>query len=431
MINTIRLMKDDVIRITGPARVEVKEGKLLVAGAIYVPGEFFIVHRFRSYSVMALEEAMINAVLGKGAEVARTSLEEEVIGKWLSLAKEIISDYRKTRRARILVVGPIESGKTSVAAFIANYFLQGGVEPVLIEADIGQEDLAVPGTIASKKVRKKFLWQRELGFESLRFVGCITPSKCGEKVIASAIDLINKEDPSEPLIINTDGWVNTQAALLHKLELVRWIRPTHIIVTDIGTYELLRNALRTYKVLYAEPPKNKVIRDREIRRQLRKESYLKYFAKGSVRSLDLATINLMNSSVFAGKPLKPDEVGKLLPCFRSEGIRVLYASIYKEYLNMVIVERSQSLMECLTNKESTFRLKVFVPQDFVGCLVGLVNEDGVDVGVGRILGIHFSANSVNISILTPYEGAIRGLIASQIKLKDDFQEVRGDMVCGL
>ena len=431
MINTIRLMKDDVIRITGPARIEVKEGRILVAGATYGRGESLIIHKFRSYGIMALEETLINAILGEGAEIAKTSLDEEVIGEWLGLAKGLLADYLKIGGARILVIGPIESGKTSLTAFIANYFLQNGIEPSIIEADIGQEDLAIPGTVAYKKIRKKFLWQRELGFESIRFVGCISPSLCGDKVVTAVIDLINKEKLMEPLIINTDGWVNTQAALLHKLELVRWIRPTHIVVTGVDAYKLFQSALGNYRVLYAQPSKNKAIRDREIRRQLRRESYIKYFTEGSVRQVDLGAIDLLNSIIFAGKPLNSDELGELLPCFKSEGIRVLYASIYKEYLNLIVAERDQSLTKCLPPKESGFRLRVYTPQDYVGCLVGLVGEDFVDAGVGKILGIRFLTNSVNISILTPYEGVIRGLIAGKIKLKDDFQEVRGDSVCAL
>ena len=432
MINTIRMVRNDVARINGPARVEVKEGRILVAGATYTSGEFFIVHKYRSYGMLALEEAKLNVVLGEGAGIEKVSHKEEVVREWLRIAEKLMNDFQGLgKRMKVLVIGPIDSGKTTLTAFIANYFLEKGVKPSIIEADIGQEDLAIPGTVALRKVNNKFLWQRDLDFQSLRFVGCITPSKCSDRVITSVLDLIIEEGSAEIVIVNTDGWVNTPSALLHKLELVRWVKPTHIVVTDGAIYELLKENLRSCEVLYAEPPRNKVTRDREVRKQLRKESYTKYFAKGRVRLVDLASVELIGFMTLLGKRVSLDELAKLLPCIRNEDIRVLYATTYKEYLNMVVEESNQSLRACLLSRGQEFRVRVNTPQDFLGCLVGLVGKEGKDVGVGKIVDLRFYRNSVTLSILTPYEGVIQGLVGGQIKLKDDFQEVLGGSECNL
>jgi len=430
------IARGDIIRILGPARVEVVSGKILVAGATYGPRESFIIHRFRSYGMLVLEEGLIKVVLGEGAEFVRVPPSEEVVEKWLSVAEELLSDFLRAGRGkgmRVLIIGPVDSGKTSLTGFIANYFLERGFEPYVLEADIGQEDLAVPGTVALSKIRNKFIWLRELDSQHFRFVGCITPSKCGAEIIASVMDLISEVRGDSLLIINTDGWVNSAAAMLYKLELIRWIKPSHILVTDREIYELLRNSLRSCKIYYAEPPKNRAIRDREARKELRKEAYLKYFSKGSVRSVDLSEVNLIGSAIFGGRRIYIDELASLFPCIRDQGVKVLYASKFREDLNIILenYEQLKSLSECLASRRLEVRLKTFAAQDFVGCLIGLQGGEGGEMGVGKIMDIKFSKGSPHLSVLTPYKGPIKGLIAGQVKLKDDFQELLGVRRCYL
>jgi len=59
----IHLEKGELIRVFGPAALGITKGQVEVLGARYSTGEKIIVHRLRSYTVLALEETILEANL--------------------------------------------------------------------------------------------------------------------------------------------------------------------------------------------------------------------------------------------------------------------------------------------------------------------------------------------------------------------------------
>ncbi len=419
----IRLNAGDVIRISGPANFTVTYGKIFLLGAVYGEGDSVIVHKYRSYGILAVKDSAIDVRLGEGGHLSKVNPAEEVVSEWLNIAEHLWSYYTSEGKLKAVIIGPVESGKTSAAAFISNYFISKGQPVYLLEGDIGQEDLAIPGTVALSLVDEVFLWQRELTFDALRFVGCITPHICKDTLLSAINDLTKLAKEDYPLIINTDGWVSDESALMFKAELIRWIRPTHVVVTDEDLYRFVRSSALGSEAIYLPPPKAVRERDRNARRYLRKELYRKYFERSRVVELSLKDTPFIKSRLFGGIEPSKDEISGLIP-EEALGFRVLRVSLIGNSV-YILVDKGRLRSIFFKNR----KIIIVSPRDLKGCIVGILNSEYSDVGAGIIESIKDLDGEVSIKVRTPYEGDVGGLIAGYIKLGRDYQEVGGERGC--
>ena len=419
----LNLRRDDVVRINGPARVEVKKGKVLVVGAIYSEGSAFVVHALRSYGIKALEDSELKLVLGSGASVEGPSEGEEVVDSWLKICTTLEDDLKTLSRALILIVGPIESGKTTLSAFITNYFLQKGVKVAIIDADIGQEDLDIPATIALAEPKEIFIWQRELMPSKLKFVGCISPQYCQSTILSALKELISEIiNNYKVIVVNTDGWITSQQAFEFKLNIIRWIKPTHVIVLDreLGMY--LTNSLpNNIKVIEAPKPLKVRERGRDERRRLRAEAYKKYFTSAKEVHIQLGNIKIIGSCIFNGKELSMDELSNYIKIPEELKKDIVYASKYFNNINIVLSSNSVHIPRL--EVRSGIEINIIKPKDYEGILVGILDERMNDVAVGIIRGIDFKNKTINI--VTPWDGKISAIIIGKVKLLLDTFEDTG------
>lgn len=57
--------------------------------------------------------------------------------------------YHGTAGPRIMVVGPVDVGKTSLCKILVNYALRLGRKPTVVDLDVAQSMLSVPGTVSA------------------------------------------------------------------------------------------------------------------------------------------------------------------------------------------------------------------------------------------------------------------------------------------
>lgn len=67
-------------------------------------------------------------------------------------AKASTGKEKELQGPRVLLAGPVDVGKSSIAKILVNYAVKSGWSPVMIDLDIGQGNLTVPGTIAAVPV---------------------------------------------------------------------------------------------------------------------------------------------------------------------------------------------------------------------------------------------------------------------------------------
>lgn len=405
--------KGAVIRVKGPARISVVRGRIMIVGAEYGENSSIIIHALRSYGIKALEDSVLDVSLGSDASIEIVNPEDEVVDRWLSVAESVLDDIDSAGKAKVIVIGPVESGKTTISAFIANRALVRGIIPALIEGDVGQEDIGVPGTVSLAYLKEPIVWQRQLKAEKIRFVGCLSPHGCISRIV-SAISLLVKEaeESSNVVIVNTDGWVNEHRAISYKLELIRSSRPTHVIVLDPVLATLFRKSLPpSISVITAPPPKVAAVRDRSDRRYLRTMAYKKYFTDNRVVTYGLEEVRVIGSCVLAGRELSPESVADEIGV---ESSGIVYAS---EYLGTryVILRRNTRAMDLPK------RYVIIREGEWEGLLLGVVDETLDDVGIAILRKINFRERKLSVVIPrgqrpSPY------FIAGRIKVNERFED---------
>ncbi|EEY67582.1 pre-mRNA cleavage complex II protein Clp1, putative [Phytophthora infestans T30-4] len=121
---------------------------------------------------------------------------------------------------RVLVCGPVDSGKSTLTQILVNYALRLGEKPTLVELDVGQGCLSVPGTISaspldmnSLSIEEDFILTNPLAY----FYGHAASSENVElfryqqQVLSKAVKrrLANDEEVNASgCVINTCGWVD-------------------------------------------------------------------------------------------------------------------------------------------------------------------------------------------------------------------------------
>ncbi len=400
MINEVELEAGEILRLRGPARIDVVRGRVLLVGAEYTAGETAIVSKFRSYGLKALEPSTLRVTLGGEGGLEKPEEGEEVIDSWIQISEELVKF--SNGRLVALILGPIESGKTTLAAFITNYLIQRGRRVGLIEADIGQEDLAVPGTVAHVIPQGKFIWQRELKPERVHFVGCNSPQYCliesVTALISSYNDLISKE--VDAVVINTDGWVTPYSGINHKISIVRAVRPTHILCTDSELTAIMRRNFEPH-IEVIQVPRPALIRERsrEERRYLRHEAYLKFFGNSPVRVVNAREINIVNSCVLSGEEIDPSNLKNFVEI--EEGLlgNVVFSSLWNGILNIVTPQVREVLDGIKVVSPDVRHVNVVHPGEPKGLLVGVLDKDLSDVSVGIVKDVDFKSGK--ITLITP------------------------------
>ncbi|MCS7107795.1 MAG: Clp1/GlmU family protein [Sulfolobales archaeon] len=410
-----------VVRVAGPASVEVISGEVLVAGASFTSGSRLVINRYRSYGIKALRRSELRVVLGDGGSLDEPQSGEEVIDSWLSLYDEII---KYGGDLRIIVIGPPESGKTSLTAFIANRLISSGRDVYVVDSDVGQADISVPCTIGVARPKEKFLWLRDLQPFMLRYVGCNSPQYCIHQFISAFQEVVHSfTRGGSDLVVNTDGWVYGYGALELKELMIKVLKPTHVLVLDEALYTYFKGVLRgsSTSVLLVPRPKAVKERNREDRRYLRHQSYLKVFSCARRVKLPIDALTLMGFYVLNGRYLSINDLADYIENLNEVRSGIIYSSILQGTLNVVFRRGLKINQSQLILKSKDLDLNVIYEGDEKGLLVGVLDRDLRDVSVGILDCIDYLER--NIYVITPWSGDIGGLVIGKVRLGEGYEEV--------
>jgi polynucleotide 5'-hydroxyl-kinase GRC3/NOL9 len=133
----------------------------------------------------------------------------------------------------VLVVGPTDSGKTTLSTYIINHAIKEGLRPGVIDADIGQGDMAPPCAIGCGVVESQILDLTEVTSNFFGFVGSINPAGYEGLIARSVRLLLNKLTKKNSygvnlVVINTDGYVAGKG-LWGKIAIANKVQPDIII----------------------------------------------------------------------------------------------------------------------------------------------------------------------------------------------------------
>jgi len=121
---------------------------------------------------------------------------------------------------RVMLVGPCDSGKTTLSKIFLSYAVRSGSQPMFVDIDIGQGSITVPGMLSALQISQPVpVGQGDISSNApiVYFYGHLNPSenvKLYKLQIANLVKDIkakcenNADVRASGLIVNTCGWVD-------------------------------------------------------------------------------------------------------------------------------------------------------------------------------------------------------------------------------
>lgn len=221
---------------------------------------------------------------------------------------EFLAEHRKSD-LRVLVLGVGGSGKSTFVRCISNYLTTfcGGL--VMMETDVGQPELNLPGLVAAHHVSEHHVGSA-LGHVrgvpiAARLLGETTPrdnpdlyEACLETVAEIGLSYSVRQDL--PVVVNTDGWVSGAGSALLDTVLTQ-MRPSHAVCMFTGrgptsaTNSISRSVIPNMKVSYVQRPlgERKSLYTRSVARELQIAAYFsKELVIGRVRAIAIEKLSV-------------------------------------------------------------------------------------------------------------------------------------------
>jgi polynucleotide 5'-hydroxyl-kinase GRC3/NOL9 len=193
--------------------------------------------------------------------------------EWEGLFREL-----KKHKGTAMLLGATDSGKSTLAKYLSKRLTGEGITVSVVDADVGQSSLGLPGTI-SMKVFSNEKDIEQYTFEKMFFIGFTNPAKKISLMADGSKKMVDIcREKSDIIFVDTTGLITGETGRALKIGKIRAIKPEHIIALQRN--DELEHSLRLVE--------NSVIhrigvsimakyRDRETRMRYREKKFLDYF----------------------------------------------------------------------------------------------------------------------------------------------------------
>jgi polynucleotide 5'-hydroxyl-kinase GRC3/NOL9 len=142
---------------------------------------------------------------------------------------ENLFDELRKAGGRAVILGAADSGKSTLARCLAGRLLKAGISVCLVDADVGQSALGLPGTISMKR----FSLLKDLDvyrFRRMFFVGDVNPAKRISFMIRGTKRMTKAcGETADVILVDTTGLISGRVAEVLKIGKIRAVNPRHII----------------------------------------------------------------------------------------------------------------------------------------------------------------------------------------------------------
>ncbi len=299
MIKSIE--KGHTLLVKGPARITLLEGKIDVFGKIYLPEKetssekindknFIIVPGAQVYPLYTIDDSKLD-VYTNFEENLKEIEENSISPKWIEIKDAIIKEMTQNpnKPLKMMVLG-ISSGKTTFIKYLANNFLKAGLKGGYLDSDLGQQIIYIPTTINIGTISDNIVSSEDIKSEKTVFIGATFPKGNNKYIVSlSCRDLISdylkQNEDYNFVLIDTDGWIKTEAGILYKNFFIKTVDPDILIVFHDDTIEELEviekdsSSLREDRKIYLIEEENNYFyeKDKDERRFLRQSQFSKKF----------------------------------------------------------------------------------------------------------------------------------------------------------
>jgi polynucleotide 5'-hydroxyl-kinase GRC3/NOL9 len=199
---------------------------------------------------------------------------------WESLRRELLA-----RRGVTILIGATDSGKSTLARFLLRGLLVEGVQVSVVDSDVGQSSLGLPGTISmrvfgSEREGENFI------FEKMFFVGTVNPAWRLPLVLYGTRKLTGIcKKKSDLALIDTCGLVGGEVGKALKVRKIRTVNPDRVFALQRGDeLEHILGEIKDVPLWRVKVSSMARVRSRRERMRYRRERLSGYFGRVKMRS---------------------------------------------------------------------------------------------------------------------------------------------------
>jgi polynucleotide 5'-hydroxyl-kinase GRC3/NOL9 len=192
--------------------------------------------------------------------------------EWEGLFREL-----KEHKGTAMVSGATDSGKSTLAKYMVRRLVKEAITVSVVDADVGQSTLGLPGTISMKV----FLLEEDIEqytFEKMFFVGSTNPAKKISLMVNGSKRMVDTcREKSDIIFIDTTGLITGEIGRALKIGKIRKINPEYIIALQRN--DELEHILRLVENSVIHRISVSMVakcRDRENRIRYREKKFLDY-----------------------------------------------------------------------------------------------------------------------------------------------------------
>jgi polynucleotide 5'-hydroxyl-kinase GRC3/NOL9 len=399
--------------VDGPASVTLLSGKAEILGAQFRIDSRMVIREGKRVPIEVKEKAEFELLLGEKA-AANEVVASTIPVSWENAANTVLQ--QQDQPVTVMIVGGIDSGKTSFCAYLTNKALKEKRRVSIIDADLGQSDVGPPSTIGSCRIKKPIRDPFELDGETICFIGVTSPSGAVSKVIDG---IVRMKDAAlkrgvNVLIINTDGWIEGEDAIRYKIALAKQIKPNIVVaIQEKNELTFLLGALTETQNLAIESPPSARKRDREERKLLRELSYKKYLKGATVQSFPLGWIRISGTPFGTGSPPSRGRMDKITEHI---GTTPTYCEETPSHIFIVLSKEQWADEEIAKALEESVKKKVKIvwEGDEEGLLVALHDKNDDFLGIGILEEIDYRRRV--LKVYTVVKSGVSSIDVGQVKL---------------
>ncbi|MBS7250781.1 MAG: hypothetical protein KIH08_09385 [Candidatus Freyarchaeota archaeon] len=421
MKKTVEAGPNQTFLIKGPAKVGVVKGEISILENILEKEKNIVITKGKALPIKTISEAVLDVYIDD--DEAIQPLEEAFPKEWTEATR--LLDSLKVP-ATIIILGTVDSGKTSLTTFLANNAFKKGFKVAIVDSDVGQSSIGLPCFISMGIMEKTVSILSEVKLREAYFVGSNTPSRLLHRTLTGIAVMVKKalENGSEVVFIDTSGWVYGRSARELKTSLILMLQPTILIALQRGEEieHLLAPFNGSLKIVRLPAP-NTYKRGREGRKFIRESLYRKGLEGGQDITMSLEQIRLRYTLFGSGSKARPErfeEIKKLLgytPVYVEESEDLLYIVLPNEEIRI-----NKDITEFLEAKLGKPEVYLVQKRDFENVLVALQDQRNAFVGTGIIREVDFEKRE--ITFYTPVEKErIRFVQLGQLKVSKEGEEL--------
>lgn len=418
-----RFLKGSILRLEGPAFMQVVEGSVSIFGKVMKPKETFIVPKAKSFPIEVNEDSTLELKLGEGAKIE--NLEELTTPLEWKEAVERICSLRGPTVA--IVLGGVDSGKSTFCIYLVNQAVAKGLRTAIIDKDPGQSDVGPPTTVSLGFIEKPVGALSEVKLADAYFVGATSPSWVMERVICGVSLLLSEafKRGAELIVINTSGWIAGKGARELKLNIAAITQPDVIIAIERrGELEHLLKPLKGLtkpEIIRIPCSKSIRVRTREDRKMIREAAYGRFLKEAKVRSISIDEVGLSYS--FLGSGFQPSKEA-LREIEEMVEAPLVYCEESEDSLLIIVGKDSNTkpgVAELLKERFGKQEVRI-LPEGFErNLIVGLRSPEGKFLGIGIIREINYRKRF--IQLITKVDEEVRLIEVGQMKIGEDGKEL--------